>query len=385
MKLGIILHKVPSSNIFIVDVGWGQLRYFVSNRNYNEGNLILYEKESLIDEEKDDEFYETREAWLKGKNSQKPFEFNKNKISDICRFDECEFLGNVRFDFHHPRFEKSNIVIARKDTFLYWEGYSTEEYISHGPAQCFDLVGNSLLFSSYAEPRYPFPDEKEWMKAYAYAKKKVEELDIPQMIDELKVEFHNHSWTRRGSDNVLCSHSEVLYCYEYHYSYLHDHYLDSIFPQYKESLYSSEDGECEYIHPLFKPLEIQRRADGSVEIKNPQFDGWDIEDYCVIKTKELRQQALKNYESYNKDEHINYLAYHHINWHNINEENKLFQKMNVLGEIIWGFNHHKLLEQITQDNYQELIQNNNSNHPIPQLPDNKMNRAHLIKIDNQID
>ncbi len=43
--------------------------------------------------------------------------------------------------------------------------------------------------------------------------------------------------------------------------------------------------------------------------------------------------------------------------------------MEGLFDIIWGFNHQELLEQITKDNYQELIKCNNSNHPIPQLPD----------------
>lgn len=366
MKLGIIKHRVPETNIFIVEVGWGQLRYFVSNKNYNVGDLVLYENNCFLYDEEDDRFYETRESWLKGEETAQTTSCS-NRIYAICRFKDCEFLGNVRFDFHYPDFSKSNIVIARKDSFIYWEGYETEESICQGPVQDFDLVSNSLLFLTYAIPRYPLPDEKEWLKAYTYARKKVEELDIPKMIEERKVEYHNYSWTRRGSDNVIISHYEVRYNYSDLGNYT-DGYLNTIFPEYKEELYSGKDDECTYIHPKYEKGEVLRKSDGSIEITKPKFDGMYMEDYCAKKTKELRQLALKNYESYNKDEHINYLAYHHINWFYINQENQLFQKMKVLAGIIWGFDYHSLLEEITKYNYQELIQNNNAIHPIPNLP-----------------
>ena len=186
------------------------------------------------------------------------------------------------------------------------------------------------------------------------------------MIEEFKVECINYSWTRRGSDNVMFSNYYVRSHYDL--DYLHDKYLDKVFPEYSEHLYSSKDGECVYIHPKFENSEIIRNHDGSVEITKEKYDGLDIEDYCAIKTKELQQIALKNYESYNKDEHVNYIAYHHINWHCINEENELFLKMKGLAEIIWGFNHHKLLDQITKENYKELIENNNNLYPIPSFP-----------------
>ena len=40
MKLGVILHKIQDTNIFIVDIGWGQLRYFSSNDNYKEKDIV---------------------------------------------------------------------------------------------------------------------------------------------------------------------------------------------------------------------------------------------------------------------------------------------------------------------------------------------------------
>ncbi len=368
MKIGIIKQRLPETNIFIVDVGWGQLRYFVSNRNYTVGDIVLFDLYySYLNEEEDDGFYETREAWLKGEGSAKTLS-DSNKVYATSRLKDCEFLGNVNYDFHHPNFSNSNIVIARKDAFVYWEGCSTEDdsYTS-GPVHDFDLVSNSLLFLSYATPRYPFPDEKEWLKAYTYARNKVEDLDIPKMIDELKVEYHQYSSTRRGSDNVIISHYEVRYTYGDLGNYS-DGYLDRIFPKYKEALYNGKDDECEYIHPKYEEGGFVRKPDGSIEYKKPRFDGMDMEEYCANKTKELRQLALKNYESYNKDEHINYIAYHHINWYYINKEDKLFQRMKALADIIWGFDYHKLLEQINKYNYQELIQNNNAIHPIPKLP-----------------
>ena len=49
MKIGLILHKIQDSNIFIVDVGWGQLRYFCSNQPYDECCIILYKEKSYLD------------------------------------------------------------------------------------------------------------------------------------------------------------------------------------------------------------------------------------------------------------------------------------------------------------------------------------------------
>ena len=368
MKVGVILDKIQDSNIFIVDVGWGQLRYFPSNKLFKKGNIILYNDWPFFDrEEKDDDiYYETRESWLKDENSTKT-SYDSNSIDAICRFEDCEYLGNLGFEYHKMGLSKYNIVITRKKFFVYWKAYSN--YIRYVDAKDFDIASNSLLFSHYAEPKHPFPNEKEWLKVYAYAKKKVEELDIPQMIDELKVEYHKNCWTRRGSDNVLFSNYHFEYGYKYHYSYLHDYYLDTIFPEYYEPLYSSEDHDCTYIHPKYKKWEVIRTSEGYNEIIEETFNGLSIEDFCTQKTNELRQVALKNYESYNKDEHILYIASHHLGWNQIISENTTFKNMEGLFDIIWGFNHQELLEQITKDNYQELIKCNNSNHPVPQLPD----------------
>lgn len=364
MKLGIILHKISKTNIFIVDVGWGQLRYFSSNENYKVNDIILYDS---LDSSMIPDF-----DWSAFESNDNEYIYDDNDIEldVICSFDECELLGNVRYDFHPQTFKKSNIVISRKEYFVCWKEEKHECCASHGPELRFDLISNSLLFMSYAKPRYPYPDEKKWQEAYTYAKKKVEELDISKMIEELTVEYHQNCWTRRGPDNVLISNYCLEYGYKHHYSYLNDCYLDAIFPQYCEPLYSAKDDDCIYIHPKYKKREVVRTPEGYNEIIKEKFEGLDIEDYCTQKTNELRQAALKNYESYNKDEHITSVAYHHISWYNIREENELFQKMIGLAKIVWGYNHSKLLEQITQDNYKELIRNNNTNHPIPLLPDN---------------
>lgn len=370
MKLGIILYKIPNTNIFIVDIGWGQLRYFSSNDNCKEKDIVLYDRWDNWDDSITVFDWTAYEATY-GKSESNKTEcesYNDNEIEIICSLGECEFLGNVRYDFHPHNLTKSNIVIARRDDFICWEVDNFEDEISYGPVLRFDLISNSLLFLSYAEPRYPYPDEKKWLEAYTYARRKVEELDIPKMIDELKVEYHKNCWTRRGSDNILISNYRFEYGYNYHYSYLNDYYLENIFPKYCEPLYSSNDDECTYIHPKYEKWQVIRK-DGFNEIKKEKFDGLDIEDYCTQKTDELRQVALKNYETYNKDEHIISIAYRHIGWYNIKEECKLFQKMKGLATIVWGYDHHKLLEQITQDNYKELILENNMKYPIPQLPE----------------
>lgn len=346
MKLGIIVHVVPKTNIFIVDVGWGQLRYFFANKDYNIDDIILYE-----------------ETWD-----------DANEIEPVCRLVDCDYQGNIRFDVYRPSPSESDVVIARRDLFVYWKGYRDCGQIHRNGMQTFDKISNCLLFLSYAEPRYPLPDEKDFLKAYSDARKKVEELDIPQMIEELKVEVYNNDWTRRGSDNVLFCHKGMRYNYSYHYDYLHDHYLDSIFPKFSESLYSSKDDECEYIHPKYENTIINRKPDGSVEFVKAKFDGVDIDVYCENKTKELRQVALENFKKYNKDEHVNSLAYSHLYCSiifNYNKENELILKMKGLAEIAWGFKHQEIIEKIDKDNYRHLIENSNVNHPMPVIPDDE--------------
>lgn len=267
MKIGIIIYKISCSNIYIVDVGWGQLRYFSSNENYEPGEVILYKEMSSqydLEDEEAQKFYATREAWLKGAEDISR-RAGRNEIMVICKFTDCDFHGNIQYDVHSTIFEKSKIVIARRDTFVYWErlGKGTRSYCSR--MQNFDEVANALLFSLYAVRRYPYPNEKDWLNAFTYAKRKVAELDISKMIEELKVEVHNDSWTRRGSDNVLFSHSSLLYPYEYNYGYLGDKYLDAIFPKYAESLYSSKDDEIEYINPKYEKWEQIRMPDGSIK------------------------------------------------------------------------------------------------------------------------
>lgn len=355
MKVGIILHRFhdanckPNINTFIVDVGWGQVRYFVSKVQYNIGDYVLYNE---IFQEDD---------------SSKHI-----KIDVICSLNECENLGNIRFDLYTLYSSKTNIVIARTDLFVYWEGYKEGENIRYYGRKTFDEKSNTLLFLKYAEPRYLLPDEKDFFKAYSDAREYVEKLDIPNMIEELKVELFTSCFTRRGSDNVLLTSKKVEYNYSYHYSYLNDDYLESLFPQYSEDLYHSKDDDCDFIHPKFENSKVIKNTDGSIDLVKAKYEGVDIDVFCANKTKELRQVALKNFERYNKDEHINSIAYRHLYWskiYNYNEDNNFIMKMKGLAELIWGFKHEKLLEQINQDNYQELIKYNNSLHPIPPSPE----------------
>ena len=74
MKIGLVLHKIQDSNIFIVDVGWGQLRYFFSNKHYEEGDIILYNEKSrweLKEENEENKYYESRDAWLKDEANER--------------------------------------------------------------------------------------------------------------------------------------------------------------------------------------------------------------------------------------------------------------------------------------------------------------------------
>ena len=347
MKLGIIVHIIPKNNIFILDVGWGQLRYFYADKDYKIKDIILYEE------------YD-RDS------------IDSNEIKSVCCIDDCDYQGNIRYDEYTPRPSEANVIIARKDLFVYWKVCKNRWFIRRSRELTFDRTSNSLLFMCYVEPRYPLPNEKDFLKAYSDARKKVEELDIPKMIEELKVEEYHISWTRKGSDNVTYTHKYIHYNYSYYYDYLHDRYLDSIFPKYSEKLYDSKDGEYEYIHPKYqKTIYRKKMPDGSCGYIKAKFEGIDLKVYCENKTKELRQVALKNYENYNKDEHINSLAYSHIYSSKIlkyNKENELILKMKGLAEIIWGFNYQELIEQINIDNYRNLIEDNNANHPVPYLP-----------------
>lgn len=372
MELGIILHKLQGTNIFIVDVGWGQVRYFVSNEQYNIGDYVLYKDIFFETDYDQDEFYLSREDWINSALSEDD-NSKSNRINVICNLNECENLGNVRFDLFTLYSSRTNIVIARRDLFVYWEGYKDGEKIKYDGRKTFDEKSNALLFIKYAEPRYLLPDEKDFFKAYSDAREYVEKLDIPKMIEEIKVEFHTSCFTRRGSDNVLITRKKIECNMSEHYAFHHiDSYLDNFFPKYSEELYHSKDDDCDFIHPNFENSKVIKNIDGSVDYEKAKYEGLDIDDFCANKTNELRQVALKNFERYNKDEHINSIAYSHLYWskiYNYNEDNNFVMKMKGLAELIWGYRHEKLLEQLNIDNYRKLIKYNNSLHPIPPSPE----------------
>ncbi|MBR1769846.1 MAG: hypothetical protein IJ748_05240, partial [Bacteroidales bacterium] len=85
MKLGIIVHVIPKSNIYIVDVGWGQLRYFFADKDCKIKDIILYEKD----------YCDSADS---------------NEIKSVCRLDDCDYQGNIRFDVYRPGPSKSDIV-----------------------------------------------------------------------------------------------------------------------------------------------------------------------------------------------------------------------------------------------------------------------------------
>lgn len=329
MKAGIILHKIQDSNIYIVDVGWGQLRHFSSNKNYKEESIVLYcdlNKPKL--------------------ECGKYISYDLNEIEFICLFDDCKYIGNVNDNCYHlyDDYDANIIIAAKSNTFICWE----DDYKQTGLCYHFDEISSSLLFLHYAERRYPF-NEKDLLEAYNNAKEKVDELNIPKMIGEYKVEIHHNSWMRRGSDIVTFGTGEIRDSLS---DRERDCYLDKIFPKYEKQLYKTIDGAYEY--------------------ENPEFEGVDIDDFCANKTKELRLLAIKNYESYNKDEHILSLVYNHIYWSKIFDyENDYETLFKIIGraELIWGFKYDDLCKNVNKYNYLDLIESNNARHQIPQFND----------------
>jgi hypothetical protein len=230
MKVGIILHRFQDTNTFIVDVGCGQVRYFVSKVQYNIGDYVLYNEIFLEEESTQDEFNTTGEE-LHNSVEIKRANSKSNIIEEVCGFSECDYRGNIS-DFERQTFHETSIVIARRDLFVYWEVYEKEGEIYHSAMQTFDNVSNSLLFLTYAKQRYSLPNENDFLKAFTEAKKQVEEYNIPKMIEELKVEFHTSCFTRRGSDNVLITRKKIECNISEHYAFHIDSYLDNFLPKY---------------------------------------------------------------------------------------------------------------------------------------------------------
>lgn len=148
------------------------------------------------------------------------------------------------------------------------------------------------------------------------AKEYVESMDIPSIIDSIKVEVLSHSYSR---DTYTASWSKFITFYDF---YTFDFYLEKLFPQkVEDELYSSTD--------------IHYRDDLYINEKYPDKSKW--KEVAAEKTIELKKQAKEAYENrYNKFEHICYIAKYYICRYSKIDTNVYVKEFMEKNCAIWG-------------------------------------------------
>ena len=160
------------------------------------------------------------------------------------------------------------------------------------------------------------------------AKEYVESMDIPSIIDSIKVEVLSHSYSR---DTYTASMSKFITFYDF-YSY--DFYLEKLFPpKIEDELYHSTD--------------IHYRDDFYINEKYPDRSKW--KEIAAEKTIELKNQAKEAYENrYNKFEHICCIASYYICRYSKIDTKDYVKEFMERNSAIWGKENVDILVKVVE-------------------------------------
>jgi hypothetical protein len=322
--LGIVVHVLENYGLYIIHIGLGQLRYCKSNMDIKVGEIIV-----CIASEDDSSDVLCLEYL--------------SKLSDYYH------VGNINSGGHLNNLwqveSRPLKVIARRESFALWEQCGTEW------AQLNEYriteASNALLFRLYAKNRYSKKTEEEILQIYLKAKEKVNSFDIREIINGLKVNIENNSFTSRGSDNYLTCWTTMSSWYGY--EVFGDKYFEGMFPSIEIELYRYSE----------KNEEETYNSDYPIRSEWPQI--------AKQKECEMKKLALDIYEKrYTKDAHINYLVCHKIEADESSyraDEKNIF---NMIGksEIYWdGYFFESTIKKLRDNPAQfiEIIMKHNIN------------------------
>lgn len=236
-RIGVIIHRIKNSKIFLLHTGWGKVKYFNLENNlelgkYFEGNsycgdincksVVVYEESpNLHDLEVQN--IEPIENYLNVGIIRT--EYYKDIIF------ETEILKS--FDASDKNIvELPSKIIAFTDRYRLFEKkyYNDDKYCS------LDINDKSsaLLYLLFRINNYDSPSSNDFLHAYQDAKRKVDGYDLVKMVENVKVYVYRIGGTLRGSDNYMFAKHYL----KTDYGYEDDAFLDSFLPAISSCLYS---------------------------------------------------------------------------------------------------------------------------------------------------
>lgn len=353
IKLGVILDKIKNSNIFLIHVGWGQFKYFVSDENIGSRffkdrvdiqNVILYE-----DNEDDD----LRVSYVESITNFTNFGKIDSYWKDVFYTYELLDLFKENYSVDFPRnslVEESSIpskIVAYTDRYRLFEkdSFDDRKLLSID----LDDASTMLLYLLYNANWVRYPSAEDLLNSYKKAERKVDRYDFSKILENVKVFVNRVSYTCRGSDNYMMAHHNL----ETDYGYENDAFLDELLPSISLSIYSYNE-----------------KYD-SWEDKQKRLTYGEEENLAKVKTNEIKEKARDILQTkYSRDAHICYLVFDELYGSSqskgrtyIDMKCKIDEKIGI-GKAIWcqkDFENNFCFYKITSDNFIDKIRIHNKN------------------------
>ena len=344
-QIGIVVQKILP-NIYVINIGFSRLRFFKSDEELEIDDLIIYDTELSyekrfkisINPELSEIFkMEENEVRLVDKLSSFQLIDDKTGSSTISSFSADDTMPD-KMIFRHRRqivYENqerycSNIWIKDKKYTLNLELNFASKYLLK--RRCFN----------HEQTVCKRPDKSDLIRIYFNIKKKIDELDIPKIINSMSVKVSNVCVTHRGSDNYL---SESTYMRS-DYLYM-DEYLEKLFPAIDITLYHyDERTEKKWFCDQY-----------------PDRTKWQEANKLE---EDFKQKSFSAYmKDYSKEDHILTLVFHELDSYYKSYENDVSEIVfaNELVNICWNEKDFSLTLNsmiMHPDSYASIIREHNN-------------------------
>lgn len=336
-QIGSVEYKV-AQNVYIIHVGFSRLKYFKC-----EEKLEIHEK-VVYDTELDLSIAEMLDVL----DNSSLYKLETNEVRFIEKLSNYKYVGfKPRYctaSFSDDKTKPDKIIVKlesfynKEDKFYYNLWIRKNDYIFIPEL---NIASQLLLKKEFYTFEQAYPSKDNLFNAFEKAKRKIDSINLTELIDCLKVKIVRISYTQRGSDNYINDSAYIKSEYQYM-----DNYLENLFPTIDTKIY-------EY---------SERTGDEYISDKYPDKDKWDEEaSKLESEYKVLSYGALRNYD---RERHILTLAFEELSCLSMKceEERQAYTRCCLKYNLCWNDTRYKPVLRklyLAPDNYQTIIQSHN--------------------------